>query len=331
MTAPSQRRARRTWIVLASLGVIASLGVAASRISPPMLLSLLDGAMGAGRGVEKAGDGISFGTHGQRLDVWRPAKSGPQPLPVLIFWYGGGWVKGLRDDYAFAARAYAKAGFVVVVPDYRKVPAVRFPAFLEDGAQAVRWTRDHAADFGGDPARIAVAGHSAGAYTVAMVTLDPRWLRAEGVDPRIIKAAVGLCGPYDFYPFTAQRAIDAMKGALDPQLTQPIHLARADAAPMLLVSAGNDVEVEAHNADNLTKRLKSLHGSVVHIDYPGLSHEDIAMALSVPFRGKAPVLADSVDFLRSALKPEKPDSQLPANRLQAALAWPDVTALKTRQ
>ncbi|MEC3909031.1 alpha/beta hydrolase [Sphingobium sp. CR2-8] len=287
--------------VAGSLAILLGLGVAASVTSPPMLLSILDGAMGGGLGVEKAGDAIAFGTHDQRLDVWRPTQRSQQSLPVVIFWYGGGWVKGTREAYAFAARAYAKQGFVVVVPDYRKVPAVRFPAFLEDGAQAVRWTRDHVGDFGGDAGHIAVAGHSAGAYTVAMLTLDPQWLRAQKVDPGIIKAAVALCGPYDFYPFTDRRAIDAMLGAPDPQLTQPIRFARADAAPMLLVSAGDDVEVRAHNANNLTTRLQALHGRVTQIDYPGLSHENVAMALSAPFRGKAPVLADSVHFLRTAL------------------------------
>jgi acetyl esterase/lipase len=298
----------RRILVAALIAILLGSAAAASMISPPGLLSLLDGAMGGGFGVEKAGRAIAFGTHDQRLDVWRPTDRGRKPLPVLIFWYGGGWVKGTRDAYAFAAKAYAKQGFLVVVPDYRKVPSVRFPAFLEDGAQAVRWTRDHAVSFGGDPDQIVVAGHSAGAYTVAMLTLDPGWLRAEGVDPTIIKAAVGLCGPYDFYPFTARRAIDAMQGAPDPQLTQPIYFARGDAAPMLLISAGNDVEVKAHNANNLAARLNVLKGRVVHIDYPGRSHEDIAMALSVPFRRKAPVLADSVAFLHAALhgNPAKP-------------------------
>lgn len=303
MTGSKRGLLRRHPFVAGSLAILLGLGGAGSVTSPPMLLSILDGAMGGGLGVEKAGDAIAFGTHGQRLDIWLPTQRGQQPLPVLIFWYGGGWVKGTREAYAFAARAFAKQGFVLVVPDYRKVPAVRFPAFLEDGAQAVRWTRDHVGGFGGDPDRIAVSGHSAGAYTVAMLTLDPRWLRAQGVDPGVIKAAVGLCGPYDFYPFTDRRAIDAMQGAPDPKLTQPIHFARAGVAPMLLVSAGNDVEVRAHNANNLTARIRALHGRVTHIDYPGLSHENVAMALSVPFRGKAPVLADSVRFLRTALAP----------------------------
>ncbi len=284
-------------VVVALLVIIGGLALTAG----PMTLSVLDGLMGGGRGTARVRSGVPFGTHGQTLDVWRPSGGAREGLPVLIFWYGGGWVHGDRAAYAFAARAYAKAGFVVVLPDYRKVPSVRFPAFVQDGAQAVKWTRDHVRNFGGDPGRIALAGHSAGAYTVAMLTLDRRWLRAEGVDPRIVRAAVGLCGPYDFYPFTARRAADAMRGAADPAMTQPVHFARVDAPPMLLVTAGNDTQVMPHNAVNLTARLRALGAPVRHVDYPGLSHEDVAMALSKPFRGKAPVLADSVAYLHGVL------------------------------
>lgn len=287
----------RRWAV-ALLVVVAALAIAAWRTEPPRLLSILDAAFGGGRGARLAGDAIPFGTTGQTLDVWRPASaSGTKPLPVLIFYYGGGWVHGDRRAYAFAARAYAKAGYVVVVPDYRKVPGVRFPSFVQDGAQAVRWTRDHVASFGGDPRRIAVAGHSAGAYNAVMLALDPRWLRAEGVNPRIIRAAIGLCGPYDFYPFVKERSRDAMVGVADPRMTQPIHFARADSPPLLLVSAGDDVQVGAHNAVNLTARVKAVGGRARHVDHPGLSHENVVMALSVPFRGKAPVLAESLAFL----------------------------------
>ena len=84
--------------------------------------------------------GVPFGSHGQTLDIWAPNAMGDAPLPVVIFWYGGGWAKGDRASYAFAGRALAKAGFLVVIPDYRKVPAVRFPTFLDDGAEAVAWT-----------------------------------------------------------------------------------------------------------------------------------------------------------------------------------------------
>lgn len=289
---------KRALLVL--LLVAATLGLIAWNTEPPRLLSWADRIAGGGRGVTLVADDVAFGTAGQTLDIWAPAGPATARRPVLVFFYGGGWVHGDRRAYDFAARAFAREGFVVVVPDYRKVPGVRFPAFVQDGAQALHWVRDHVATYGGDPARIALSGHSAGGYIAAMLALDPRWLRAEGVDPRIVRAAAPMCGPYDFYPFIKRRSRDAMQGVATPALTQPIHFARADAPPMLLLSAGEDVQVGAHNAVNLAARLKALGAPVRHIDYPGLSHENVAMALSVPFRRKAPVLADTVAFLRRA-------------------------------
>ncbi len=285
--------------LLAVIGLLVA-GVAAVwlLVSPPALLSLLDGVVGGGRGTSRVVTGATFGTHGQTLDVWRPSGGPRDKLPVLVFFYGGGWVKGDRAAYAFAGRAYAKAGFVVAIPDYRKVPDVRFPAFLEDGAEAMKWTRDHIAEYGGDPARVAVAGHSAGAYTVAMLALDPQWLRAQGLDPGIVKAAVGLSGPYDFLPFTG-RAVAALGQWPKPAETQPITYARPDAPPMLLVTSTRDTTVRPRNAVRLTNRLKALGAPVEFRDYVGLDHEEVAMALSKPFRDKAPVLADSVAFLKA--------------------------------
>lgn len=288
-------------VALAILVLVVAAGTWIAFTSPPALLSALDAARGGGWGTERPGSAVAFGTHGQTLDVWRRRGGDKTPRPVLIFWYGGGWAHGDRRAYAFAARAFARAGFVVVVPDYRKVPEVRFPAFLRDGAEAVKWTRDHIAAFGGDPGRIALAGHSAGAYTSVMLALDTRWLRAEGVDPGIVKASIGLSGPYDFYPFVSKRSRDAMAGAADPAMTQPIHFARAEAPPLLLVTSTNDTEVRPKNAINLAARQRALGGRVTLISYPGLSHEEVAMALSVPFRGKGPVLADSIAFLKSAM------------------------------
>ena len=86
--------------------------------------------------------------------------------------------------YRFVGTALAARGFVVAIPDYRVYPEVRFPGFLEDGARAMRWVRDNIAEYGGDPARIVVAGHSAGAHIAAMLAIDQPWLRAEGMDQR---------------------------------------------------------------------------------------------------------------------------------------------------
>jgi acetyl esterase/lipase len=289
------RTLRSSAIIVAILGI----GVAGvAYTAGPGTLDVIDRLTPGAGGTRVAAD-VSFGAHGQRLDVWRSDEAKPGGAPVLVFFHGGGWVKGDRQSYGWAARAYASKGFVVVVPDYRKVPQVRFPAFVEDGADAVRWTRDNIAKFGGDPERIAVAGHSAGGHTVAMLALDPQWLAKAGA-PGAIKAAVGLSGPYDFYPFTG-RAVAAMGDWPRPQETQPLAYARKDAPPIMLVTGTEDTTVRPKNARNLAAKLKALGATVEEKEYAGQGHEDIAMALSLPFRGKSSVLDDSAAFLNAHL------------------------------
>lgn len=291
------------WLAVTLAALLLIAGTVYLLVPAPRVLSWLDRATGGGRGVALVGDAVPFGSNGQTLDVWRPTEPVTSKRPVVVFIYGGGWANGDRRSYAFAARAFARAGFVVVVPDYRKVPHVRFPAFVQDGAAAVHWVRDHVADYGGDPTRVALAGHSAGAYNAVMLALDRRWLRAEGVDPGIVKAAVGLSGPYDFYPFDKPRSREAMLGVTDPIATQPVTFARADAPPLLLVTSSRDTQVRPYNAYHLFERIKAAGGRAKLVEHDGLSHENVVMALSVPFRGLAPVLDESVAFIDSALNP----------------------------
>jgi acetyl esterase/lipase len=281
------------WIVGFLIAVIA-LGALAFARGGPRLLDVID-QWTPGPGGTRVVTAQAFGAHGQKLDIWSDGDA--KNKPVLVFFYGGGWVKGTREEYGWAARAFVSKGFVVVVPDYRKVPEVVYPAFVEDAADAVRWTHDNIAGYGGDPERIAIAGHSAGGYAVAMLALDRRWL---GKDSSIVKAAVGLSGPYDFYPFTG-RAVAALGTWPKPAETQPLTYARADAPPMLLVTGNADTTVRPKNARNLFRKLRDLGAPVALKEYAGLGHEDVAMALSLPFRSKAPVLDDSAAFLTKAL------------------------------
>lgn len=290
-------------LALGGIAVAAAIGGVLAFTSPPRLLSHYDRLAGGREGSYPAATGVPFGTHGQALDIWAPNAMGDAPLPVVIFWYGGGWAKGDRASYAFAGRALAKAGFLVVIPDYRKVPAVRFPTFLDDGAEAVAWTQDNIAQYRGDPARIAFMGHSAGAYQAIMLALDSKRLVAAGADPANVKAAVGLSGPYDFYPFTSERSIDAMSHWPRPEETQPITFVRADAPPLLLVTSDGDETVRPKNANNLATKLRGVGAYADVINYGPLSHEEVVMALSVPFRDKGPVLEDSVRFLHRNLRP----------------------------
>lgn len=292
----------RRGIALVVFALLLVIGGLLAFTSPPRLLSHYDRVMGGGANATLVAEGVPFGTHGQTLDIWAPdMKLARGPQPVVIFWYGGGWAKGDRASYAFAGRALAREGFLVVIPDYRKVPLVRFPAFLDDGAEAAAWTQNNIVQYGGDPNRLAFMGHSAGAYQAIMLALDSKRLVAAGVDPANVKAAVGLSGPYDFYPFDKPRSIAAMGQWPRPLETQPIEFARADAAPLLLVTSDGDETVRPKNANNLAAKLRQLGATVEVKNYGPLDHEEIVMALSKPFRSKGPVLADSVAFLQAHL------------------------------
>lgn len=288
-------------LAIGGLALAAAVGGVLAFTSPPRLLSWYDRVTGGTKGAVLVAEGVAFGTHGQTLDIWKPEAAAAGKLPVVIFWYGGGWAKGDRTSYAFAGRALAREGFLVVIPDYRKVPAIRFPAFLDDGAEAVAWVEGNIAQHGGDFKRIAFMGHSAGAYEAVMLALEAERLTEAGADPANVKAAVGLSGPYDFHPFTSDRAIAAFSQWPDPAETQPITFARADAPAMLLVTSDGDETVRPRNANNLGAKLKGLGAPVEVKNYGPLTHEEVVMALSVPFRGKGPVLADSVAFLKTRL------------------------------
>lgn len=276
---------------------VASL-LALTGCSPAGLLNTFD-RLGASDGVRRVAQGAPYGAHPRhKLDVWAPRIAKGETLPVVIFFYGGGWASGSRGDFGFAGAAYAGQGFVAVVPDYRLVPSVRFPVFVEDGALAVKWARDNAARFGGDPKRITLAGHSAGGYNAAMLALDRRYLQQAGVDPKIIRAAASLAGPMDFYPFTEARGKAAFGAWAKPAETQPINFARRDAPPMFLAHGSGDRVVYPHNSRNLARRLNELGAPATLRVYPGASHVDLVLALSRPFRGRVPVLDESAAFLR---------------------------------
>lgn len=291
MTKLARRLARRSLL-------LGGAGLALLGCTPAGLLNGVSRLTGDG-GVRTAVRGAAYGSDPrQKLDVYAPASRGAASLPVVVFFYGGGWVDGDRGDYAFAGRAFAARGFVAVVADYRLVPGVRFPAFVEDGALAVKWVRDNIAGHGGDPRRLALSGHSAGAYIAAMLALDTGFLTRAGVDPRIVRGAALLSGPYDFYPFTEQRGRDALGNWPRPAETQPISFARADAPPMLLMHGTADTIVRPGNSRSLATKLAALGAPVELKLYPGKNHVDTIKSLSPAFRGSTPALADSIAFLR---------------------------------
>ena len=244
------------------------------------------------------GDDLTDDRHG--LDIYRPAAgSAGTAAPVVVFIYGGGWKDGDKGQYRFVAAALAAQGFLTVVPNYRLFPEVRFPAFLQDNAAAVAWTRANIARYGGDPHRLFLMGHSAGAYNVAMLTLDKQWLAAQGLDPdRDISGTIGLAGPYDFLPLHDPELEDIFAPAGDLRLSQPITFARGDAVPMFLAAGTADQIVLPRNTQHLAAAIRGDGGSVTERLYPGVNHTAIIGAMAGVLRWLAPSMADIMQFLR---------------------------------
>lgn len=286
---------RRMWMAGATFA-----GLAGAACSP---LALLNGADRVGRaGVRQVANGRSYGPDRRhKLDVWAPARAAGERLPVVMFFYGGGWQSGARGDYAFAGAALASRGFVTVIPDYRLVPEVRFPDFVEDCALSVRWVRDEIAGFGGDARRLGLAGHSAGAYNAAMLALDRHFLADAGVDPAIVRAAALLSGPYDFYPFTEAYGRAAFGQWPKPRETQPINFVRRDAPPVLLIHGSADRTAFPYNSKRLAERLERAGAQATLKIYPGKNHIDTVASLSRPLRGRSPALDDVSAFLAQHL------------------------------
>jgi acetyl esterase/lipase len=232
----------------------------------------------------------------QRLDVHRT--DGAAPAPIAVFLYGGRWQEGRREDYRFVGAALAARGILVVVPDYRRYPDVRFPGFVEDAALAVAWTRGHAREFGGDPDRIVLIGHSAGAHIAALLATDARFLARHGLRPRDLRGVVGIAGPYDFLPLTDPDLRAVFGDEVDWEASQPVHFVDGDEPPFLLLHGDADRSVGPHNSEYLAARLHAVAGKVEHRVYPDVGHVRILSAFRFP--RLAPTLRDSADFIHRA-------------------------------
>lgn len=232
----------------------------------------------------------------QALDIYAPKNI--SAAPMAVFFYGGTWQSGDKATYAFVASALAARGIVTVVPDYRLYPSVRYPAFLQDGAAAVRWAKDHGKTYGGDPNKIYVIGHSAGAYIAAMLALDKKWLGQQRLNPaRDLKGFVGISGPYDFLPFRDKAVADIFSPAPTPGSTQPVNQVRPGNPSVLLLHGQADSVVYPRNSLALEKKLQSVGSSVRTRLYPGVGHIGIIGAMGSPIRFLAPTLRDIVDFI----------------------------------
>lgn len=242
---------------------------------------------------------ISFGPSPlQKLDIYTPETKNTAPWPVIVFFYGGRWTRGKKEDYKFVATALASRGFLVVVPDYRKYPDIRFPAFVEDGALAVKWVHNTIARYNGRADLLFLSGHSSGAHIASLLVSDGRYL--EGGTLAAVKGFAGLAGPYSFTPES-----DDLKDMFGPPETYPQMQATTfidgHEPPMLLLHGEADDSVGLFNMERLRDKIEDHNGRVETKTYPNIGHIELVGTFSWFWRNKAPVLADvSAFFTRLA-------------------------------
>jgi acetyl esterase/lipase len=233
----------------------------------------------------------------QTLDVYRPEEA--QQAPVMVFWYGGSWQQGSKDYYRFVGQSLARRGFVALLPDYRLAPDHPFPAFVEDAASAVRWARDHAEEFGGDPNRIYISGHSAGGHNALMLAVDPRYLDTVGLAPSDLAGVVSLAGPTGLENLRGEALKGVFPRATPDDVFSPIALAARHAEmppPILLMIGLDDNVIYASSVARLADAIRAGGGSVTVKAYPGIGHIGLMLGFAAPFEGNSRAADDLARF-----------------------------------
>lgn len=262
-----------------------------------MSAEIARGGCAASNVLYKAGGALSdYERERCRLDVHAP--DGPTGFPVLVWFHGGGLTAGGKSEAESTnvIAGFTRSGVGVVVPNYRLSPKAVFPSYVEDAAAAVAWTRDHIAEHGGDPGRVFIGGHSAGGYLALMLGLDPRYLKAAGVALTDIAGLVPVSGQVmTHYTVVKERGLDRFQITADE--AAPVHFARKDTPPLLVLYADGDLPARAEENAYLVAILKAAgHKQVTGRVIADRNHANIAGRMSDENDAG---LAAAVSFIRA--------------------------------
>lgn len=233
---------------------------------------------------------------GLSLDVYRP-RGNTDVAPTMVFFYGGAWKRGARRQYQFVGHRLAENGVLAIVADYRTWPRAGFPAFMDDAADAVAWAHAHAGEYGGDPRRLFLAGHSAGAQIAGLLGTDRRYLSAHGIQPAQLAGIIGLSGPYDFNVGSKYAAIFGPPSQW-PQ-AQVVNHVDGDEPAFLLVHGSQDRVVEVRDSIQLAGLLHAAGVSATLVLLPDAGHSAPLTGLYAPQRSPA-VLPAILEFIATA-------------------------------
>lgn len=212
------------------------------------------------------------------LDIYQP-ETIKQTLPVIVFFHGGRWSFGDKDQYKFVGMTLSKMGYVVVMPNTRLYPDVKHPVFVEDATGAIAWVHKNINQYNGQSSNLFLSGHSSGAHIASLVIADNRYLAKHDLKPSIVSAFAGLSGPYDFIP-----EADDLKDIFGPPSNYPTMQISTyidgDEPPMLFLHGRKDKAVILRNLRLAREAIERNNGIVESHVYPDADHVDTVAALS---------------------------------------------------
>ncbi|SNC76393.1 Acetyl esterase/lipase [Hymenobacter gelipurpurascens] len=230
----------------------------------------------------------TFDTERHRLDVYAPKGKSAELRPVVVFIHGGSWDSGNKDFYSFVGRRLAKQGVVAVVINYRLAPAVEVPAMADDCARAVAWTVEHIREYGGDPQRLFLMGHSAGGGLAALLASDNQVLARRGLAQNPVRGVI-LDDPagldmYDYlqkmqYPGDAQYLVPFGKEPAVWRQVSAMYHVTASTPPFLLFVGGETYPSISSSSEKFRQKLVSLGQQPVLKVLPGKKHAPMVLQL----------------------------------------------------
>jgi acetyl esterase/lipase len=188
-----------------------------------------------------------------KLDLYLPAHS--QGFPTVIFFHGGNLTGGDKKSARTVAESFAGSGIGFVSAEYRLSPTVTYPAYVQDSAAAVAWVHAHIGEYGGDPNKLFISGHSAGAYLALMLGLDGQFLHDAGVDPSAIAGVIPISGQtVTHVTVRAERGFPKNRVVVDD--AAPLYYCNMRTPPMLILYADHDAPARAEENALLVTDLK---------------------------------------------------------------------------
>lgn len=241
-------------------------------------------------------ENLSYGPEErQKLDIYLP-KDQPVKKVVLVFIYGGSWESGSKDEFLFVGEAFARLGYVTVIPDYRLYPEAEFPEFVDDLALGIARLDLHLSSKCPSGRELVLMGHSAGGHMAAMLATEPKYLERNGAGDVQIRALIGLAAPYDL-PLDHELVVDKFQRVKNELEANPIRLASSASPPSLLLHGADDTTAYPYHTKRMAERLAELGVPVETHIYEGVRHITLLAGLASRLQFLNPARDDIAAYL----------------------------------